>query len=63
MEVWRGGNKKGNLQANEAVTKTDAKPPIPPTNGASPMYQLWAPRYLCSVLPPQLTAIPRMMNI
>jgi hypothetical protein len=29
--------------ANEAVTKTEAKPPIPPTKGASPMYQYFAP--------------------
>ena len=28
------------LHANAAVTKTDAKPPIPPTTGASPMNQL-----------------------
>ena len=32
-----------NLQANEAVTKTDANPPIPPTKGASPMYQFEPP--------------------
>lgn len=31
------------LQAKEAVTNTEANPPIPPTNGASPMYQLCAP--------------------
>ena len=31
--------------ANEAVTKTDAKPPIPPTKGASPMYQFFPPMY------------------
>ena len=31
------------LQANAAVTNTDAKPPIPPTKGASPMNQLWPP--------------------
>ena len=36
----------GRLHAKEAVTKTDANPPIPLTNGASPMYQLCAPRYL-----------------
>jgi hypothetical protein len=51
------------LHANEAVTKTEAKPPMPLTKGAPEMYQLWAPRYLCSVFPPQLTAIPRMMKI
>jgi hypothetical protein len=33
----------GNLHANEAVTKTEAKPPMPPTKGALGMYQLWAP--------------------
>lgn len=32
--------------ANDAVTKTEANPPIPPTKGASPMYQLCAPRYV-----------------
>lgn len=43
--VWKGvsfGGCEGLepfLHANDAVTKTDAKPPIPPTKGASPMYQ------------------------
>ena len=32
------------LHAKEAVTKTDANPPIPPTKGASPTYQAFAPR-------------------
>jgi hypothetical protein len=49
--------------AKEAVTKTDAKPPIPPTNGASPIYQFFAPMYSPVLLPPQLTAMPRMMKI
>jgi hypothetical protein len=49
--------------AKEAVTKTDAKPPIPPTKGASPFSQFLPPMYSWSLFPPQLTAIPRMMKI
>jgi hypothetical protein len=30
-------------KANEAVTKTDAKPPIPPTKGASPRWKYLPP--------------------
>jgi len=49
--------------AKEAVTKTDAKPPMPPTNGASPTYQFFVPMYSPVELPPQLTAMPSTMKI
>lgn len=38
-----GGSEPEDLQANEAVTNTDAKPPIPPTNGAPGMCQFSPP--------------------
>lgn len=53
----------GDLHAKEAVTKTEANPPIPPTNGASPIFQYLPPIYILSVLPPQLTAMPRKMKM
>ena len=49
--------------ANEAVTKTEAKPPMPPTNGASPCMKYFPPMYSFSGLAPQLTAMPTMMKI
>lgn len=36
---------------------------MPPTKGASPMNQFLPPIYWWSVLPPQLTAIPKMIKI
>jgi len=50
-------------KAKEAVTKTEANPPMPPTKGASPMFQYLPPMYSWFLLPPQLTTIPRMMKI
>ena len=38
------GEEEEYVQAKEAVTNTEANPPIPPTNGASPTYQAEAPR-------------------
>jgi len=50
-------------QAKLAVTKTRAKPPKPPTNGASPIHQFLPPMYSWEVFPPTLTTMPRMMKI
>lgn len=46
-------------KANDAVTKMDANPPKPPTNGAAPIVQFFAPMYSCMLFPPALTAIPK----
>ncbi len=49
--------------AKDAVTKTEAKPPMPPTKGASPIVQYLPPIYSPAVLPPALTAMPRKMKM
>ena len=49
--------------AKDAVTKTEAKPPMPPTKGASPMCQFLPPIYSCFVFPPAFTAMLRMIKI
>lgn len=51
------------LHAKAAVTKTVAKPPMPPTNGAAPTFQFLPPIYSPERLPPQFTTMPRIMNI
>jgi hypothetical protein len=45
------------------VTKTLAKPPKPPTNGAPGIRQLLPPMYRCSELTPALTMMPVMTKI
>ena len=51
-----------NSQAKLAVTNTRAKPPKPPTNGASPILQFLPPMYSWEVFPPALTTMPRITN-
>jgi hypothetical protein len=49
-------------QAKLAVTKTRAKPPKPPTNGAPGILQLANPITACSGFNPTFTAMPTMMK-